>query len=121
MCVVSAVHDWGQHQPIDIWTPQAVEAFEELVERAKEFDVKTGQPDCVDPAKAAFFTRIKARVAAKEAGTKLGLVGEQLEAFILGAEWASEPPPPATTTITLTGAVGNNTLTSRSTSEIRYK
>lgn len=44
------------------WTPEQLRAlldsFRRAVEAAEEFDKLTGQPDCVDPEKAALFERV---------------------------------------------------------------
>lgn len=62
MCAVSAVFDYGRRFPNDYWTWPRFDEFKKLVEGAKEFDKKTGQPDCEDPAKADLLRQIMERL-----------------------------------------------------------
>jgi hypothetical protein len=90
MCVVSMIYDMGQKQRDDIWTPEGVRVFEELVEKARQFDAKTGQPNCEDPKKIEFLDRIKLRARARAFALSIGGTPEVVEAFVNGAEWTLE-------------------------------
>lgn len=95
MCTVSMVYDWGQQRDVKEWDRQSLDDLLKAIEAAKVVDTITGQPDCEDPAKGAFLKRVRLRVKAKGAAESLGLTGEQVDAFVLGAEWASERRPEA--------------------------
>lgn len=62
MCSVSAVHDYGRNLPLSIWTEDSLAEFRKLIEQAKQFDIKTGQPDCEDPEKTKFIQVIEQKV-----------------------------------------------------------
>lgn len=83
MCSVSAVLDYGisnppwQYQTVpamrevslplpDREAAEAIKRFMKLVDAAKEFDVATKQPDCEDPEKVKFMTKVLDRLAAIE-------------------------------------------------------
>lgn len=62
MCAVSAIYDYGHNLPNDFWTADSLYQFQKMVERAKEFDVKTGQKDCEDPQKQIWIEEVKQKV-----------------------------------------------------------
>lgn len=80
MCVVSMVTDWGQQQwpkPSEFYptvgpypypaaplgpTPDEIREFRDLLRKAREIDQKTGQPDCIDPAKDEWLKEFDAAV-----------------------------------------------------------
>ena len=62
MCAVSGVLQWGLSQPPGIWNPVSLHEFGKLYEQAKDFDEKTGQPDCEDPIKAAWYEEMKRKM-----------------------------------------------------------
>lgn len=63
MCTVSMIYDYGRQRiPVDYWTPTTWPWFKQLVKEAEVFDVKTGQPDCVDPAKEEWANQIEERL-----------------------------------------------------------
>lgn len=89
MCTVSMIYDYGranppwQQQQLPAWQPvpgslgypnqlpdtearEAIKKFLELVEKAKEYDAKTNQPDCEDPSKADFMKEVLSRLGAIE-------------------------------------------------------
>lgn len=68
MCSVSAIMDYGRTriQP-EQWTRPAWDEFKEIIKRLDALDEKLDQPDCEDPAKAAWMRSIEARLAALEA------------------------------------------------------
>lgn len=94
MCVLSMVHDhylpkfpgltvgtttiqWPPQQPLSAEQVEAVKKliaeFYEATRAAKVVDSLTGQPDCVDPAKATLVERVRAleiRVAELERQVK---------------------------------------------------
>lgn len=63
MCSVSVISDWGRTQiPQENWTRSAFNEFREVIRRLEEIDRKLGQPDCEDPAKAAWMREVEARL-----------------------------------------------------------
>jgi len=63
---------WSPLPPIPpAITDDHLKAFLKLVEAAKEYDRKTGQPECEDPEKAQILERIMDRLGAIE--KKLGI------------------------------------------------
>lgn len=81
MCAVSVVQDYFrertiQPQPFNQWPPTPAPAinwqpdtwklYKEILEKLTELDRKTGQPDCEDPAKAAWMREVEKRLAALE-------------------------------------------------------
>ena len=81
MCSVSVIFDYYRDRtvphpwpplnvtnapaPID-WTPETWKMLKEVIERLKVLDAKTGQPDCEDPAKAAWMREVEERLAKLE-------------------------------------------------------
>lgn len=60
MCVYSMVIDWASKLPDEYWNrPRSLEAYNDLIKRAAEYDKQTGQPDCEDPAKAEFLKKLQ--------------------------------------------------------------
>lgn len=71
MCVMSAIHDYGQKLPLPIWDqPFVYPAFEELIKRAQEFDKAADQPHCEDPAKLEFMKALREKHGAELAKVK---------------------------------------------------
>lgn len=66
MCVVSAIIDYGRSLP-DQWDTSQILEFQKVIQVAKQFDAATGQPDCEDPEKVKFLTKLEERLAALEA------------------------------------------------------
>jgi hypothetical protein len=66
MCTVCAIYDYGRNQPNDFWTQESYRQFLALLEAAKQFDQKTNQPDCEDPAKGRWLQEVKASVEEKQ-------------------------------------------------------
>lgn len=63
MCTVSMLYDYGRNRfPNDYWTPVTWPYFTELVKQAEDFDKKTDQPDCVDPAKEEWAKQVEERL-----------------------------------------------------------
>ena len=61
MCVVYDVSDYGQRQWPEPKIPskKEVEEFYDLLKKAREIDIKTGQPDCPSPEKTEWLNRFK--------------------------------------------------------------
>ena len=76
MCVVSMISDHFQRtwplQPQEIpdfgtipqldapgWTKVRWDEYQELLRKAREYDAKTGQADCVDPKKQEFTDQVE--------------------------------------------------------------
>lgn len=66
MCVVSAIYDGARQVPMDSWTPPTWAQFQDLLRRVEALDAALKQPDCHDPAKAAWMREVEARLAALE-------------------------------------------------------
>lgn len=63
MCAMSVVYDYMQQRvPLDDWTRPAYDEFKQVIERLDRLDHLLGQPDCVDPEKAALMQRIEERL-----------------------------------------------------------
>jgi hypothetical protein len=71
MCMVSVISQYGQQQiPRMQWTPDSFSDYKEILRRIEQLDAKLNQPDCVDPAKAAWMREVEDRLAALEPGNK---------------------------------------------------
>jgi tetrahydromethanopterin S-methyltransferase subunit G len=67
MCIQSVVMDYMKRRvPLDRWTPPAYQDFQELLRRIDKLDRDLGEPDCVDPVKAAYIKQIENRLAELE-------------------------------------------------------
>lgn len=71
MCMVSAVLNYGQQTwQGSLGQPQAPvlgwQQYQELLRKAAEFDRISNQPDCHDPAKAAWYTKMEERMSKLE-------------------------------------------------------
>lgn len=67
MCMTSAIYDYAaQRIPLQQWTQPTFLEFQTIIAKLDELDRKLGQPDCVDPAKAAFMKQIEERLAKLE-------------------------------------------------------
>jgi uncharacterized protein (DUF3084 family) len=66
MCAVSVILDYGRQMPMDNWNHQKWRDFQTLKQQAEEFDSKTDQPDCEDPAKAEWMREVEERLARLE-------------------------------------------------------
>jgi len=60
--MVSAVLDYGKTIPMQQWTYPAWNQFTEILRRIEELDAKLDQPDCEDPAKAAWMREVEERL-----------------------------------------------------------
>jgi len=83
MCAVSMVFDYGYknppwnwptypNQPLpdsDAW--KSIKKYLEMIEKAKEFDEASKQPNCEDPKKAEFMEEVLKRLDAIEKRLKL--------------------------------------------------
>lgn len=58
--------DHGSRYPDDYWTRPRYDDFRRLLDAAKVYDTRTGQPDCEDPEKVALLKRIEDRLIAIE-------------------------------------------------------
>lgn len=52
--------------PVQSWTRLAFDEYQEIIRRLTELDTKLAQPDCVDPAKAAWMDEVEARLRSLE-------------------------------------------------------
>lgn len=68
MCAVSVIQDYAR-TVIDpqLWTRPVFNEYHEIIRRLGELDAKLGQPDCEDPAKAAWMRDIEERLSKIEA------------------------------------------------------
>jgi len=69
VCMVSMVIDYArQRVEPNIWIqqPQTYFDFKRLLEKIEELDRKLGEPECRDPAKAAWMREIEERLAKLE-------------------------------------------------------
>ena len=58
MCSVSVMQDyWREHTQPTQWTPPLWTDYQEVLRLLKKLDEKLGQPDCEDPAKAAWMRK----------------------------------------------------------------
>jgi hypothetical protein len=85
MCAVSVIQDYFRQRtdpfippqpwPRDIrspmpiqWTIETWALLKDILKKLEELDVNTGQPDCEDPAKAAWMPEVEKRLATLEEG-----------------------------------------------------
>ena len=67
MCMMSVVHQYVQDRvPSWTWTDNSYSDFKEILKQIEALDKKLGQPDCVDPKKAAWMKAVEERLAALE-------------------------------------------------------
>lgn len=66
MCVTSVVMDYGKTIPLDQWTQPVWHDFKEVLRRLDQLDEKLSQPECHDPAKAAWMREVEERLAKLE-------------------------------------------------------
>jgi hypothetical protein len=67
MCAVSAMGDYfRQNVSLQQWTRPVFSEYQEVLRRLADLDAKLGQPDCEDPAKAAWMREVEARLASLE-------------------------------------------------------
>jgi hypothetical protein len=59
MCVVSMIYDYGRGINPNIWTKPILDDYKKLIEKAKEWDIKTKQPDCDDKNKLAWLEKVE--------------------------------------------------------------
>lgn len=62
MCVVSNVYDFAKWIPQESWNNDLYVQFLDLLRKVEEIDRKLNQPDCENPAKAAFLKDVEARL-----------------------------------------------------------
>lgn len=95
MCVVSNVADWGRKQWPQPWTPvhptgpwpsdtptrdQWAE-FRDLIEKAKEIDIATNQPDCDTEEKTAWMQQMEKRIQELEEALKKNSTSDRREGW----------------------------------------
>jgi len=56
------VYDYGRRTPTDQWDRQKFDELKRLIDSAKRYDDLTKQPDCEDPAKAAWMREVEERL-----------------------------------------------------------
>lgn len=67
VCSVSVIQDYARQQvPQQQWTVPAWDQFKEILTRLEKLDTMLAQPDCKDPAKAAWMREIEARLSKLE-------------------------------------------------------
>ena len=67
MCAVSVVYDYyRQHTTPLQWSLGDLNELREIIRRLDLLDAKMGQPDCHDPAKAAWVRTVEERLAELE-------------------------------------------------------
>ena len=57
--MLSVIYAQFQNMPDDWYTPKRIELFYSMVAHAELFDEEAGQPDCLDPEKAKFDSKIE--------------------------------------------------------------
>ena len=62
MCAVSYVSDYGSQLPALQWEQSNWNEFLKLWDSIKDFDKKTGQPNCEDEKKTEWMKGIEARL-----------------------------------------------------------
>lgn len=68
MCSVSVMQDYFREGTSpNQWTRPMVNDYKRVIELLEKLDRQTGQPDCEDPAKAAWMREVEARLGALEA------------------------------------------------------
>lgn len=71
MCMVSVVQQYaGTVVDAASWTRPLLTEYQEILARIERLDAKLGEPDCEDPAKAAWMRDVEARLALLESGAK---------------------------------------------------
>jgi ubiquitin-protein ligase len=67
--MVSVIQDYGRTRvPAERWTPDAFAQLQEILLKVQALDTKLGEPNCEDPAKAAWMRGVEKRLAALETG-----------------------------------------------------
>ncbi len=67
MCAVSVIHDYMRvNVPPEQWTRPLFSEYQEIIRRIEQLDTKLSQPDCPDPAKAAWMRDVEERLMALE-------------------------------------------------------
>lgn len=67
MCVVSVTQDYMRTSTMPWqWDRPMLNEYQEILNRLAALDAKLGQPDCEDPAKAAWMKEIEKRLDAVE-------------------------------------------------------
>lgn len=70
MCAVSVVHDYFRDNTSPgQWTKSEYALLQEVLEKLTILDTKLGQPDCHDPAKAAWMREVEKRLKKLESDT----------------------------------------------------
>ena len=68
MCMMSVLTQYGRDRVADTaWTPQSWQQFKDITGQVEKLDTDLGEPDCVDPEKAAWMQRIEERIERIEA------------------------------------------------------
>lgn len=60
MCILSVISNYSQERfDRNVWNnPSLLEAFRDLIDSAKRFDMVAEQPDCIDSEKDRFLKEI---------------------------------------------------------------
>lgn len=66
MCTVSLMMEAGRNIPPSQWDSSSFFQFQEIIQRLEQLDKKLGQPDCHDPAKAAWMKEVEDRLSRLE-------------------------------------------------------
>jgi hypothetical protein len=68
MCSVSVIQQYMHDRTTpNQWTRPMFDEYKEIIRRLDKLDGALGQPDCEDPAKAAWMREVEARLAKLEA------------------------------------------------------
>jgi hypothetical protein len=62
MCAVCVLYAYAQKIPLELWTPQRLDAFKKTLQPTMDFDQLMGEPDCADPEKKAWLERVERAV-----------------------------------------------------------
>lgn len=66
MCSVSAMYDYGRNIPLQQWTTPGYVEYQELLEKARQFDEIMAQPDCHDDEKGTWMAEVEKRLSKLE-------------------------------------------------------
>lgn len=62
MCAVSVILDYWSARPDTPWTRGTFDAFKKIIDDVNQLDDALSQPDCHDPAKAAWMDSVEKRL-----------------------------------------------------------
>ena len=76
MCSVSVMQEYMRtNVPLQQWTPDTFGEYKEILRRLNDLDAKLNQPDCEDPAKAAWMREVEERLDSLEREQRLAAMG----------------------------------------------